>query len=128
MTFVARWTAVAPCALGGALAAHVLYKALTWLSLLFVGFIDPNFFLIRLHVETVSNFLTGGAFVYCGARVAPVRRRYTAFALAASGFLIVGFLLFPAVHSADPWNLWGFVCTAVGIGAATFYFYRSPDD
>ena len=95
-----RWVILAPAAIGAAYAVWLLVTAISNLTL-FVSGIDPRSFFARAYVEAVSASCMGAAFVYAGARVAPIHRKRASFVLTAVGLLAVAVAILSAAMVGD---------------------------
>jgi hypothetical protein len=82
--------------------------------------IDPNSFLSRVFIEFISHSVMDAAFVYVGARVAPMHHKVVAYVLAGVGLVLAGFMLFPAFMVSNYWAVWGGLSLIFGVGATAY--------
>jgi len=123
---VLRWIAVLPAS---ALAAWVAWIAVTIGNRIFSGAqgIDTGSFLFRAGVEFIASAAMGSAFVYVGAYVAPSHKKHAAYALAGIGFVVIGFLLFPALLVSNYWAVWADFAAILGVAGVTYSIYTEDD-
>jgi hypothetical protein len=95
---------------------YVLRVVNVFLVSWYVVGLDAESFLLRLPTELLSNFGLGATGVYAGSRVAPSHKRLVAWALTGLVVLFSGFLLFPAVFTAEWWAILAAVALALGAG------------
>ena len=62
----------------------------------------------------------GAAFVYVGAKIAPLHKKIVAYVLAGIGLICAGFMLFPAIMIANYWAIWGSVALILGAGVTAY--------
>lgn len=118
-TIVLRWICFIPSAV---LAAWVTWLLVAVLNKITIGMqgIDPNSFLPRAFIEFISHSVMGAAFVYVGAKVAPVHRKIVAYVLAGIGLVAAGFMLFPAFMVSDYWAVWASFSLILGVGVTAY--------
>ncbi|MDF9392559.1 MULTISPECIES: hypothetical protein [Methylococcus] len=116
---VLRWFGLLPIAVLAAWLAWIAVNILGRFSLGSVG-VTPDDFIGKLYFMTAGHAAIGIAFVYVGAKIAPVRRVIVAFILGGTGIVVSGFLLFPALMVRDWWAVWGGLFVAVGAGAVVW--------
>ena len=120
---ILRWIVFLPGAPGAAWLAWVLINILGRFSLGYVG-IQSNSFLGQFYFNTAGQAAMGAAFVFVGAYIAPYHRKFVAYCLAGIGFVISGFMLFPAIMVKNYWAIWGSLCVVLGVGAVTYSIYQ----
>lgn len=122
---VLRWVLVLP---GAIAAGYVAWFTVTFLNRLTMRlYVDPDGFLGRAYLETISNMVMGAAAVYVGARIAPSEQSKVALALTVLVILAAGVLLFPALQSRSWWAVYAVACLVAGAGSVTWSIYRGED-
>lgn len=116
---VIRWVSFLPAAVLAAWATWLIVALLNKLTMGMQG-IDPNSFLSRVYIEFISHAAMGAAFVYVGAKVAPIHHKIVAYALAAFGLVAAGFMLFTAVMVSNYWAVWGGLSLILGVGVTAY--------
>ncbi|OQW66961.1 MAG: hypothetical protein BVN29_04810 [Nitrospira sp. ST-bin5] len=116
---ILRWAALAPGAIAAGWLAWVLVNFLNRLTMSFQG-LDPNSFLGRAYIETLSGLIMGAAFVYVGAKIAPAHNKNVSFVLAGIAFMMSGIALFPAIVKPDYWAIWSGLCVGFGAGSVVY--------
>ena len=119
ITTTFRWLAVFPGAVAASWGAWILINFLNRLTMVFQGF-DPDSFLGRAYIETVSGLAMGVAFVYAGAKTAPANCKKVAFILSGIALFLSGVTLFPAILKPDYWAIWSCLCVGFGAGAVAY--------
>jgi hypothetical protein len=116
---VLRWVCFIPAAV---LAAWIAWLVVAVLNKITIGMqgIDPNSFLPRAFIEFISHAVMGAAFVYVGAKVAPMHHKIVAYVLAGVGLVSAGFMLFPAFLVSNYWALWAGVSLILGVGVTAY--------
>ena len=111
---VLRWVCFIPAAV---LAAYVAWLVVAVLNKITIGMqgIDPNSFLPRAFIEFISHAVMGAAFVYVGAKVAPMHHKIVAYVLAGVGLMAAGFMLFPAIMVSNYWAVWAGLSLVLGV-------------
>jgi hypothetical protein len=116
---ILRWVALLPGAVAAGWLTWILVSFLNRLTMGFQG-LDPNSFLGRAYVETVSGLIMGAAFVYVGAKIAPAHNKNVSFVLAGIALMMSGIALFPAIVKPDYWAIWSGLCVGFGAGAVVY--------
>ena len=62
----------------------------------------------------------GAAFVYVGAKVAPMHHKIVAYVLAGVGLVAAGFMLFPAFMVSNYWAVWAGLSLILGVGVTAY--------
>jgi hypothetical protein len=116
---VLRWVCFIPAAV---LAAWIAWLVVAVLNKITIGMqgIDPNSFLPRAFIEFISHAVMGAAFVYVGAKVAPMHHKIVAYVLAGVGLVSAGFMLFPAFLVSNYWAVWAGVSLILGVGVTAY--------
>lgn len=116
---VLRWVCFIPAAV---LAAWVAWLVVAVLNKITIGMqgIDPNSFLPRAFIEFISHAIMGTAFVYVGAKVAPIHHKIVAYVLATVGLVAAGFMLFPAFMVSNYWAVWAGFSLILGVGVTAY--------
>lgn len=119
MKVILRWVSFVPAAL---LAAWLAWLVVAFLNKVTMGMqgIDPNSFLSRVFIEFISHAVMGAAFVYVGAKVAPMHHKVVAYVLAGAGLVLAGFMLFPAFMVSNYWAVWAGLSLILGVGATAY--------
>ena len=117
---VLRWLALLPASFLAAWLGWILINLLGRFSLSFAG-VDSESFMAQLYFNTAGHSAAGAAFVFAGAKTAPMRHNLVAFVLGGLAILISGFLLFPSIVTGDAWAMWGAVCVAAGAGFVVYF-------
>jgi hypothetical protein len=114
-----RWILCIPAAL---VAGWLAWFAVSIGNKLTIGSqgLDPNSFLPRLFIETVSHAVMGAVFVYAGAKVAPSSQKTVAYGLSGLALVGAGFMLFPAFLIKDYWAVWAGFSLIFGAGAIAY--------
>lgn len=112
---ILRWIAFLPSAFLTAWLVWFLVVLLNHITMGMSG-IDPNSFLLKVFIEFSSHAIMGAAFVYVGAKVAPLHKKIVAYVLAGIGLISAGFILFPAIMLANYWAILGGVSLILGCG------------
>lgn len=114
-----RWLGFVP----GAFAAAWL----AWLLIFFGGklsmwvmFMNPGNFSLKLYIDVISSGTMGAAFVYAGARIAPGNRKVVAYVLAVLAVFIAGLLAYPAITQQNWWAVVGIIAMAGGAGLVVY--------
>jgi len=116
---VLRWVCFIPAAV---LAAWVVWLVVALLNKITIGMrgIDPSSFLPRAFIEFTSHAAMGAAFVYVGAKVAPMHHKIVAYVLAGVGLVAAGFMLFPAFMVSNYWAVWAGLSLILGVGVTAY--------
>ena len=122
---VLRWVVFLPCAFIGAWLAWYLWTLLNRISFGLAG-VDLNSFMSKAFLVFTSNVILGAAFVYIGAKVAPVRKKIVAYVLAVICLVLVGFTLYPAIMTVNYWAIFGGI--AIILGCTVTAYAASIDD
>lgn len=119
MKVILRWVSFVPAAL---LAAWLAWLVVAFLNKVTMGMqgIDPNSFLSRVFIEFISQAVMGAAFVYVGAKVAPMHHKVVAYVLAGVRLVLAGFMLFPAFMISNYWAVWAGLSLILGVGATAY--------
>jgi hypothetical protein len=118
-TKVLRWACFIPAAVLAAWVAWLLVAVLNKITIGMQG-IDPNSFFSRLFIEFISHAVMGAAFVYVGAKVAPIHHKIVAYVLAGVGLVAAGFMLFPAFMVSNYWAVWAGLSLILGVGVTAY--------
>lgn len=118
-TKVLRWACFIPAAVFAAWVAWLLVAVLNKITIGMQG-IDPNSFLSRAFIEFISHAVMGAAFVYVGAKVAPIHHKIVAYVLAGVGLVAAGFMLFPAFMDSNYWAVWAGLSLILGVGVTAY--------
>lgn len=104
------------------LAAWAAWLVIAFLNKVTMGMsgIDPTSFVSRAFIEFASHAAMGAAFVYVGAKVAPMHHKVVAYVLAGAGLVIAGFMLFPALMVSNYWAVWAGLSLILGVGATAY--------
>lgn len=116
---ILRWITFLPGAFLTAWLAWFLVALLNRITMGMQG-IDLNSFLSRIYIEFISHAVMGAAFVYVGAKVAPLHNKIIAYVLAGVGLIAFGFMLFPAIMVTNYWAIWGGVSLIFGCSVTAY--------
>jgi len=82
----------------------------------------------QYYLNSGPNIVFGVTFVYIGAIIAPYHQKIIALLLGCIGLVLSGFSLFPYMISNSGWQIWGVICTIIGICAALLLVYKGKLD
>jgi len=116
---ILRWVVFFPAALLAGWLAWFLIAFLNRVTMVLFG-IQPDSFLPRVSTEFISHAVMGAIFVFVGAKVAPLHRKTTAYALAGLGMIASGFMLFAAIMVANYWGVWSSISLILGVGITAY--------
>jgi hypothetical protein len=80
----------------------------------------PDTELGSVFIEFISHAVMGAAFVYVGAKVAPMHHMIVAYVLAGVGLVTAGFMLFPALLVSNYWAVWAGLALILGVGVTAY--------
>ena len=123
--FIARWILFLPAAIGAAWLAWLVVGAIYRFASHYAG-LNTTEVIPRFLFEAISNGMMGAAFVYVGAKVAPLHRQNVAFLLAAIGLLIASIAVYLAIREPDYLTLWAALWGTIGT-ATIVYEVNSGD-
>jgi hypothetical protein len=126
-TVILRWIAFLPGAFLTAWLAWFVVALLNRFTMAMSG-LDPNSFLSKVFIEFISHAVMGAAFVYVGAKIAPLHNKVVAYALAGIGLIAAGFMIFPAIMVANYWAIWGGVSLIIGCGVTAYSVFTGETD
>jgi hypothetical protein len=119
---IARWIAVLPASIiSGYLAWLIVRVGNEWTM---ARFTDDEGSSMNLFAESAANGGMGAFFVYAGARVAPSRRKETAFVLCGIALILAGAMLYPAIRTRHYLAAWDVVCLTIGAGTMVYQIAR----
>jgi hypothetical protein len=124
---ILRWLGVLPAALAAAWLGWILVNVLGRFSLAYAG-VEAESFLGKFYFNSAGHLVLGMAFVYAGAKMAPLHRKLVAYVFAALGLVGIGFMLFPSVAVGNGWAIWGSICAAIGVGAVVYAVHQGETD
>jgi hypothetical protein len=124
---ILRWIAFLPSAFLTAWLAWFLVALLNRITMGMSG-IDLNSFLPKVFIEFISHAVMGAAFVYVGAKVAPLHKKIVAYVLAGIGLISAGFMLFPAIMVANYWAIWGGASLILGCAVTAYSVFAGETD
>jgi hypothetical protein len=122
-----RWVAFLPGAFLSAWLAWFVVALLNRITMALSG-LDPNSFLSKVFIEFISHAVMGAAFVYVGAKIAPLHNKITAYALAGIGLIAAGFMLFPGIMVTNYWAIFGGVSLVFGCGVTAYLVFTGETD
>ncbi|MBU2496168.1 MAG: hypothetical protein KJ935_06710 [Candidatus Omnitrophica bacterium] len=123
---ILRWIAFLPSALVTAWLSWFVVALLNRITM--AMWLDPNSFLSKVFIEFISHAVMGAAFVYVGAKIAPVHNKIIAYALAGIGLIAAGFMLSFAIMVANYWAIWGDVSLILGCGVTAYSVVTGETD
>jgi len=124
---VLRWVTFFPGAFMTAWLAWLVVSLLNRFTMAMSG-LDPNSFLSKVFIEFISHAVMGAAFVYVGAKIAPLHNNIVGYALAGISLIAAGFMLFPAIIVANYWAIWGDVSLIIGSGLIAYSVFTGETD
>jgi hypothetical protein len=124
---ILRWIAFLPGAFLTAWLAWFVSGLLNRITMAMSG-LDPNSFLSKVCIEFISNAVMGAAFVYVGAKIAPLHNKIIAYSLAGIGLIAAGFMLFPAIMVTNYWSIWGGVSLILGCSVTAYSVFTGETD
>jgi hypothetical protein len=116
---IARWIGFLPAAFGAAWLARLVVGAIYRLASHYAG-LDTSEVILKFLFEAISNGVMGAAFVYVGAKVAPLHRQNLAFLLPAIGLLIASIAVCLAIREPDYLTLWAALWGTIGTAAIVY--------
>lgn len=122
-----RWIAFLPGAFLTAWLAWFVVALLNHITMAMSG-LDPNSFLSKVFIESISYAVMGAAFVYVGAKIVPLHNKVVAYALAGMVLIAAGFMLFPAIMVANYWAIWGCISLVIGCGVTAYSVFTGETD
>lgn len=123
---VLRWITLLPASLIGGYVGWFVVSLLNKITA--AGYYNPNSFLGRLFIESVSHMAMGAAAIYIAARIAPVYKKQVSLIMCGLVILMAGLFLFPAILKPDYWAMYAVVCLVIGSGGMAYSVFSGETD
>jgi hypothetical protein len=108
-----------PAAFGAASLAWLVVEAIYRFASLYAG-LDTTEVIPKFLFEAISSGAMGAAFVYVGAKVAPLHCQNIAFLLAAIGLLITSIAVYLAIRELNYLTLWAALWGTIGTATSVY--------
>lgn len=120
---IARWILFIPAAFAAGALAVAAYQLVNRLSGFLHGF-DPASPLHKAWLIGFSGAIMGAAFVYVGAKVAPLYKKQVASWLAGLGILFIAAGIAFSFAAKDYWEVYNGLAAAAGAGLMLYVIHK----